>query len=97
MIIICSILMMVFCITAIIGGGIGGASTAHFLSGMVKRPIILDLYEGNELGGRIATTVINNVLYEIGGTIAHMRNRYMLEFLSKYGTVSFHYFIFICT
>lgn len=70
---------------AIIGGGIGGGSAAHFLSDLVSEKIQIDLYEAKELGGRIATTVIDGRIFEVGGTVIHPRNKYMNYFRKKFG------------
>lgn len=70
---------------AIIGAGIGGASAAHFLSELVKQKIHIDLYEAGTVGGRMATTEINNETFEIGASVIHSRNRYMDSFCVKYG------------
>lgn len=88
--------MVIFWITAIIGGGIGGASSAFFLSELAPEKIQIDLYEARVLGGRIATTIINNQPYEVGATIIHETNEYMDYFCEKYGMVSLNYLIFSC-
>ncbi|CAG0899810.1 unnamed protein product [Cyprideis torosa] len=72
---------------SIIGGGIGGTAAAYFLkqefagSGGVK----VDLYEKNQIGGRLQTAFLGGVEYETGGSIIHSRNRYMLSFVKELG------------
>lgn len=70
---------------AIIGGGIGGASAAHFLSELFNNNAKIDLYEAVKIGGRLATTKINGWEYEAGGTIIHTKNKYMQDFVKLLG------------
>ncbi|XP_076045567.1 prenylcysteine oxidase 1-like [Oratosquilla oratoria] len=70
---------------AIVGGGIGGTATAYFLHEYLGDDVILDLYEPGEIGGRLATTVIGGREYEIGGSIIHPKNNYMVDFAKKFG------------
>lgn len=71
--------------TAIIGGGIGGASCAYFLRQMFNDSVEIDLYEGGNVGGRIATVKMKNGFeYETGGAIIHNRNKYLNEFAEKF-------------
>ncbi|KAK0176236.1 hypothetical protein PV328_000390 [Microctonus aethiopoides] len=70
---------------AIIGGGIGGASASHFLNELFDNNKLLkiDLFEGNEIGGRLATININENNYESGGAIIHNRNK-LMKYFAKY-------------
>ncbi|XP_050523354.1 prenylcysteine oxidase 1-like [Daktulosphaira vitifoliae] len=71
---------------AIIGGGIGGTSCAYFLKEMFNEQVNIDLYEGNTIGGRIATVTLNDGnMYEAGGSVIHDRNRYMSNFVDITG------------
>lgn len=81
------LLMMFYCyFIAIIGGGIGGTSCAHFLRKIFKDSVKLDVYEGNKIGGRLATALMNDGNeYETGGSVIHQRNKYMSDFVSKLG------------
>ncbi|XP_017792422.1 PREDICTED: prenylcysteine oxidase 1-like [Habropoda laboriosa] len=70
---------------AIVGGGIGGASSSHFLTELFKNNLNIDLYEANTIGGRLATVQINNNEFEAGGSIIHSENKYMQEFVKLLG------------
>lgn len=71
---------------AIVGGGIGGASAAHRLQllfgGGVKT---LDIYEGAKVGGRLRTVKVNDLEYEVGGTVIHPSNQHMTEYVKILG------------
>lgn len=74
-----------FCI-AIIGGGIGGTSCAYFLRDLFKDSVQIDLYEGNQIGGRLATVIMSDGNeYETGGSVIHQRNKYMSDFVRNLG------------
>ncbi|XP_060835997.1 prenylcysteine oxidase 1-like isoform X1 [Rhopalosiphum padi] len=71
---------------AIIGGGIGGTSCAYFLKEIFKDMVNLDIYEGNKVGGRLATVIMKDGNeYETGGSVIHQRNKYMSNFVSNLG------------
>ncbi|XP_046816104.1 prenylcysteine oxidase-like isoform X1 [Vespa crabro] len=70
---------------AVIGGGIGAASTAHFLTELFNNDLKIDLYEANKIGGRLATIKIDDNEYEAGGSIIHQENKYMQEFVDLLG------------
>ncbi|CAK9798124.1 Prenylcysteine oxidase-like [Anthophora plagiata] len=70
---------------AIVGGGIGGASSSHFLTELFKNNVNIDLYEANTLGGRLATVQINDNEFEAGGSIIHPKNKYMQDFVKLLG------------
>lgn len=73
-------------IIAIIGGGIGGTSCAYFLRDLLKDLVKIDIYEGNKVGGRLATTIMNDGNeYETGGSVIHERNKYMSDFVNNFG------------
>lgn len=74
---------------AIIGGGIGGTSCAYFLKEIFKDSAKIDIYEGNKVGGRLDTVVMNDGNeYETGGSVIHQRNKYMSDFAKKFGELS---------
>jgi len=78
-----------FYFTAIIGSGIGGTSCAYFLKEMFKDLVNLDIYEGNKVGGRLATVIMSDGNeYETGGSVIHQRNRYMSNFVTNLGKLS---------
>ncbi|XP_018897991.1 prenylcysteine oxidase 1 [Bemisia tabaci] len=71
---------------AIIGGGIGGTSTAHFLIDLFGRKNIdIDIYEANKIGGRLATAKVGDFEYETGGSVIHTSNKYMEDLISTLG------------
>lgn len=70
---------------AIIGGGIGGTSASYFLNELFGDDVIIDLYESDTLGGRLATIPIAEHVYEVGGSVIHPKNEYMVKFVSQFG------------
>ncbi|KAL6257655.1 hypothetical protein P5V15_011233 [Pogonomyrmex californicus] len=70
---------------AIIGGGIGGASTLHFLSELLNGNLEIDLYEAKTVGGRLATITIDGDEFEAGGSVIHPKNMYMQRFVKLLG------------
>lgn len=71
--------------TAIIGGGIGGASAADFLTQLFYGDIEIDLFEKDKLGGRLANIEIGGDEYEAGGAWMRRTDVYMNYFRKKYG------------
>lgn len=70
---------------AIIGGGIGGASSSHFLTELFNGSLEIDLYEAKTIGGRLATVKIDDTEVEAGGSIIHPKNMYMQKFVKLLG------------
>ncbi|XP_021371606.1 prenylcysteine oxidase 1-like [Mizuhopecten yessoensis] len=70
---------------AIVGGGIGGTSAAYFMRELFGSDAVIDLYEKNTIGGRLATVNINSREYESGGSIIHPENLYMVNFTKILG------------
>ncbi|XP_054280927.1 prenylcysteine oxidase 1-like [Macrosteles quadrilineatus] len=73
---------------AIIGGGIGGTVCAYELSKLATKSghdISLDLYEEAEIGGRLATTNIDGHEFETGGSIIHVENKHMANYVESNG------------
>ncbi len=68
-----------------IGGGIGGTSAAYFLRNNLGSSAVIDLYEPNLIGGRVATINIDGRDYESGGSIIHPDNKYMVNFREEFG------------
>lgn len=84
----CIYIKIICSFVAIIGGGIGGTSCAYFLREIFKDLAKIDVYEGNKVGGRLATVVMNDGNeYETGGSIIHQRNKYMSDFVTNLGKV----------
>ncbi|ESO83268.1 hypothetical protein LOTGIDRAFT_236715 [Lottia gigantea] len=69
----------------IIGGGIGGTSTAYYLKSLFGDGCHIDLFESERVGGRLANINIDGYDYEAGGSIIHPKNKYMVEFAEKFG------------
>jgi len=65
---------------AIVGAGIGGASTGYFLSQLLPE-VDITVFEKGRIGGRLATEEVDGRKYETGGSIIHGANRYMVQFL----------------
>ena len=68
-----------------IGGGIGGASSAHYLRKLFGDDVSIDMYESREVGGRLATVKIGDEEFESGGSIIHPKNHYMVKFAEELG------------
>ncbi|CAD5114295.1 DgyrCDS3437 [Dimorphilus gyrociliatus] len=70
----------------IIGGGIGGASTAFWLSRLYSRRADIHIYESTDsIGGRLKTVEIDGHFFEAGGSIIHPRNSYAKQFVKLFG------------
>lgn len=70
---------------AVIGAGVGGTSFSYFTKELFgDENIEVDVYEANEVGGRLATIDIDGQRYETGGSIIHPDNRYMAHFCKKF-------------
>ncbi|KAJ9581485.1 hypothetical protein L9F63_023332, partial [Diploptera punctata] len=81
---IIDVLLLVGC--AVIGGGIGGTSASYFLYELFgPKGAQIDLYEPNQIGGRLSVIEVNGRNYEAGGSIIHGRNKYMVDFLKHFG------------
>ncbi|XP_015923448.1 prenylcysteine oxidase 1 [Parasteatoda tepidariorum] len=70
---------------AIVGGGIGGTSCAHFLNELFGGKADITLYERDLIGGRLNLVDVDRNKYEAGGAVIHLRNEYMLKFADKLG------------
>uniref|UniRef100_A0A3P9MHC4 Prenylcysteine oxidase 1 like n=1 Tax=Oryzias latipes TaxID=8090 RepID=A0A3P9MHC4_ORYLA len=70
---------------AVVGAGIGGSATAHFLRQHFGPEVQVDVYEKGEVGGRLATVTVNHNDYESGGSIIHSLNLHMQEFVKQLG------------
>lgn len=44
----------------------------------------IDIYETNEIGGRLATAEFDGEVYETGGSDILTRNKYMVKFREKF-------------
>ncbi|KAB5549065.1 hypothetical protein PHYPO_G00062960 [Pangasianodon hypophthalmus] len=70
---------------AVIGAGIGGTATAHFLRQHFGPEVRIDVFEKGAVGGRLATVTVNNQAYESGGSIIHSLNLHMQDFMKQLG------------
>ncbi|XP_057677915.1 prenylcysteine oxidase-like isoform X2 [Corythoichthys intestinalis] len=70
---------------AVVGAGIGGSATAHFLRQHFGPEVQLDVYEKGQVGGRLATVTVNNNQYEAGGSVVHALNMHMQDFVKQLG------------
>ncbi|XP_013873128.1 prenylcysteine oxidase-like isoform X2 [Austrofundulus limnaeus] len=70
---------------AVVGAGIGGSATAHFLRQHFGPEVQVDVFEKGEVGGRLATVTVNHNDYESGGSIIHSLNLHMQEFVKQLG------------
>ncbi|XP_046898990.1 prenylcysteine oxidase-like [Hypomesus transpacificus] len=70
---------------AIVGAGIGGTATAHFLRQHFGPEVSIDVFEKGEVGGRLATVTVNHQDYESGGSIIHSLNLHMQDFVKQLG------------
>ncbi|KDO19877.1 hypothetical protein SPRG_14908 [Saprolegnia parasitica CBS 223.65] len=67
----------------IVGSGIAGASTAHFLA---DAGVHLSVFEKEDrIGGRMHAFPYRGVKIEAGGTIIHVNNKYMVGFAQRLG------------
>ncbi|RXM95323.1 Prenylcysteine oxidase-like [Acipenser ruthenus] len=77
--------MSIFPLTAVIGAGIGGTATAHFLRQHFGQDVEIHVYEKGKVGGRLATVTVNNQEYESGGSVIHSLNLHMQDFVKLLG------------
>jgi len=74
---------------AIVGSGVGGCATAHFLRKDLGPEVEISVFEQNDrVGGRVDTVEVDGHEYEAGGSIIHSRNEYMKEFTKEVGLES---------
>ncbi|XP_045405754.1 prenylcysteine oxidase-like [Lemur catta] len=70
---------------AIIGAGIGGTSAAYILRQKFGKDVKIDVFEREEVGGRLATMTVQGQDYEAGGSIIHPLNLHMKRFVKDLG------------
>lgn len=72
---------------AIVGGGIGGAATAHFLSEMLPSARIEVFEAGQRAGGRAHTLDANlfGVPLDAGATSIFSKNKYLVSLIERFG------------
>jgi len=69
----------------IVGSGIGGTSAAYFLKRSLPHADITIVEASGQVGGRLATVAVDGREYEVGGSIIHAANHYMVEYLDICG------------
>lgn len=74
-------------VVAVVGAGIGGTATAHFLRQHFGPEVRIDVFEKGTVGGRLATVTVNHHDYESGGSIIHSLNLHMQDFVKQLGKV----------
>ena len=71
---------------AVVGSGIGGSATAHFLRDILGENAQISVFEkADRVGGRLATLDFAGDTFESGGSIIHPRNLYMKRFVKILG------------
>ncbi|CAG9530183.1 unnamed protein product [Cercopithifilaria johnstoni] len=76
---------------AIIGGGIGGASSAYFLRALApsETNIEIRLFNQGNIGGRLTTVEMQyngkKRMFEAGGSVLHPANLYFKNWMEKFG------------
>jgi len=70
---------------AIVGGGIGGCTAAHFLRQALGDDVEISVYEKEKIGGRVATVKVGQRFYESGGAVLHRANHYMAALTESLG------------
>ena len=80
---------------AIIGAGIGGSSSAHFLRNKFgetveegEEDVEISVFESGIVGGRLATVEIGGHTYEAGGSVIHPANVEMISLVKELGNCS---------
>ena len=71
---------------AVIGAGIGGSSSSHFLRELFGSEATIDVFEASDrIGGRLDTIEIAGKIFESGGSVIHPGNKYMGDFVKLLG------------
>ena len=73
---------------AVIGSGVGGASTAHFLAELLgDDAVTIDVYEAARVGGRAYTldAAVVGARVDAGATSIFSGNRYLANFITRFG------------
>ncbi|XP_055473616.1 prenylcysteine oxidase 1 [Psammomys obesus] len=73
---------------AIVGAGIGGTSSAYYLRKKFGKDVKIDVFEREEVGGRLATMKVQGHDYEAGGSVIHPLNLHMKRFVKELGLSS---------
>jgi phytoene dehydrogenase-like protein len=74
---------------AVIGSGIGAASTCYFLKKKFSNNIDIQVFESsNQIGGRTNSLKIGNFTAEMGAGIAYTGNKYVSAWSKEFGFVN---------
>lgn len=73
---------------AIVGAGIGGTSSAYYLRRKFGKDVKIDVFEREEVGGRLAVLEVQGHDYEAGGSVIHPLNLHMKRFVKELGLSS---------
>ncbi|CAH8486588.1 unnamed protein product [Schistosoma turkestanicum] len=70
---------------AVVGGGIGGASSAYFLRKIFGDKVSITLFEkSGQIGGRIKAVPFCGAIRESGASTIHSSNMYMIRFAQEF-------------
>lgn len=73
---------------AVIGSGIGAASTCYFLNKLYDGNVQIDVFESaNHVGGRSESIKVNGISMELGAGIAYSGNKYISDWTNEFGLV----------
>ncbi len=76
---------------AVVGAGIGGAAAAYYLRQEFGAGVKIDVFEPNDVGGRLATVKMGDYEYEMGGSVIHPLNLHMKHFIERLGKINTSY------
>ena len=74
-----------------VGAGIGGTATAYFLRQEFGAGVKIDVFEPENVGGRLATVKMGDLEYETGGSVIHPLNLHMKHFIDNLGMATKHF------
>nr|CAH8839054.1 unnamed protein product [Trichobilharzia regenti] len=70
---------------AVVGGGVGGASSAYYLRQLFGNKVSITLFEqSGRIGGRMKTVPFCGDMWESGASVFHSSNHYMMSFAKKF-------------
>eukprot|EP01024_Parvocaulis_polyphysoides_P068087 TRINITY_DN8250_c1_g1_i5.p2 TRINITY_DN8250_c1_g1~~TRINITY_DN8250_c1_g1_i5.p2 ORF type:complete len:471 (-),score=86.62 TRINITY_DN8250_c1_g1_i5:1965-3377(-) len=71
---------------AIIGAGIGGACTAHFLKKLTQNQVEIQVFEKSDrIGGRVWSFEYGGKNFELGAILIYKENKYILDLAKEMG------------
>ncbi|CAH8838805.1 unnamed protein product [Trichobilharzia szidati] len=70
---------------AVVGGGVGGASSAYYLRQLFGNKVSITLFEqSGRIGGRMKAVPFCGDVCESGASVIHSSNHYMISFAKKF-------------